>query len=113
MKTELFFGASNGKVAFRRYAELNTWQDCIVIVDKAHEEIAETAIQTGIEDYLDAENGKHDCYGDAIEAALSDANVSYTIFYYPDYDDEREYDDEWEQFANWIAQIIPLKTNHF
>ena len=89
------------------------FEENAVIVDKANEETAETAIQTGIEDYLDTENGKHDCYGDAIEAALSDVNVSYTIFYYPDYDDEREYEEEWEQFANWIAQIMPLKTNHF
>ena len=87
MKTELFFGASNGKVAFRRYAEMNSWQDFIVIVDKVKESEAERAIQVGIEDYLDTEHGKHDCYGDAVEAALSDADISYTIFYYPDYDD--------------------------
>ena len=83
------------KKHIRYFSIVNPWIDFVVTVNESDSAKATGAIYDGIEAFCeDGDSGW--CYGDYVETALTNADITYDIMYHDSEDMSDEYEEKWE-----------------
>lgn len=90
--------------AIRKWSMMNPWIDFTVFVPEDKVDEAKEALSKAYEAYWDYE---YECYGDAVEACLSEVLDRYEIVYIDgigDYDSDRD-DGDNPEYERWFAGL--------
>lgn len=97
---------SAGMVGIRWFSILNEFMDCLICVSLPDVEPAQEAMREGLDHFWNDDG--YECYGDAIEMALREHNITYLAFY-QEWDDVYDRPVEWWDWERWLDTIgLPI-----
>ena len=71
----------NDRAVINVYSVMNSWMDCIFIVDKKDAEKAQEILEKGMGDWFDNPGCENITYGGWLESRLNINEIEYTVYY--------------------------------